>query len=130
MILVDTSIWIDYFNGRDTREVDKLDSLLGSEPLAVGDLILTEILQGFGSDADFRKAKELLTALTLFEMLGRDNALRSAEHYRELRKRGVTVRKTVDVIIATFCIVENHSLLHADRDFIPFVEHFGLRTVI
>lgn len=130
MILVDTSVWIDYFNGHDTAETGKLDALLGNEPLGIGDLILTEILQGFRSDADFRKAKELLTSLTIFEMLGVDNAIRSAEHYRELRKRGVTVRKTADVIIATFCIVENHSLLYSDRDFTPFVEYFGLRTVI
>ena len=130
MILVDTSVWIDYFNGHDTAETGKLDALLGTEPLGIGDLILTEILQGFRSDADFRKAKELLTTLTIFEMLGVDNAIRSAEHYRELRKRGVTVRKTADVIIATFCIVEDHSLLYSDRDFTPFVAHFGLRTVI
>lgn len=130
MILVDTSVWIDYFNGRDTPEAGKLDALLGNEPLGIGDLILTEILQGFRSDADYRKAKELLRALTLFEMLGVDRAIRSADHYRELRKRGITVRKTADVIIATFCIVENHSLLFSDRDFLPFVEHFGLRAVI
>lgn len=130
MILVDTSVWIDYFNGHDTSETGKLDVLLGNEPLGIGDLILTEILQGFRSDADFRKAKELLTSLTLFEMLGVDNAIRSAEHYRQLRKRGITVHKTADVIIATFCVVENHALLYSDRDFTPFVEHFGLRKVI
>lgn len=130
MILVDTSVWIDYFNGRDTPETARLDSLLGNEPLAIGDLILTEILQGFRADSDFRRAKALLMSLTLFEMLGVDRALRCAEYYRELRKRGVTVRKTADVIIATFCLVENHALLYADRDFTPFVEHFGLRTVI
>lgn len=130
MILVDTSVWIDYFIGRDTPEAGKLDALLGKEPLGIGDLILTEILQGFRSDRDVRTAQELLSSLTIFEMLGVANAIRSAAHYRELRKRGVTVRKTVDVIIATFCIVENHTLLHADRDFIPFVEHFGLRTVV
>ena len=130
MILVDTSVWIDYFNGNDTREAVKLDTLLGNEPLAIGDLILTEILQGFRLDADFRKAKDLLPSLTLFEMLGVDKGLRSAEHSRVLRKRGFTVRKTADVIIATFCMTENHALLHSDRDFMPFVKHFGLRTAI
>jgi len=130
MILVDTSVWIGYFNGQRTPQTDKLDALLGAEPLGIGDLILTETLQGFRAESDFQKAKELLTSLTPFEMLGVDNAIRSAEHYRELRKRGITVRKTVDVIIATFCIVSNHALLFADRDFEPFVEHFGLRQVI
>lgn len=130
MILVDTSVWIDYFNGRDTPQTDELDALLGSEPLGIGDLILAEVLQGFRSDADFRKARELLTSLTVFDLLGAENAIRSAEHYRELRKRGITVRKTADVVIATFCIVENHALLFSDRDFVPFVEQFGLRAVI
>ena len=130
MIVVDTSVWIDYFNGRATPQTDRLDDLLGSEPLGIGDLILTEVLQGFRSDFDCRMAKELLTSLTLFEMLGVPNAIRSAEHYRLLRKRGITIRKTVDVIIATFCIVENHSLLFSDKDFVPFVEQLNLRKVI
>ena len=128
MIIVDTSVWIDYFNGRDTGETDRLDGLLGHEPVGIGDLILTEILQGFRSDSDYRTAKELLSSLTLFEMLGRENAIRSADHYRLLRKRGITIRKTADVIIATFCIAGNHTLLFSDRDFLPFVEHLGLRA--
>lgn len=129
MILIDSSVWVDYFNGQDTPQTAKLDALLGLEPLGIGDLILTEVLQGFRADADFIKAKELLLSLTLFNMLGVENAIRSAEHYRALRKRGVTIRKTADVIIATFCIVEGHSLLFSDKDFIPFVEHLGLREV-
>ena len=126
MILVDTSVWIDYFNGRDTPQTETLDALLGAEPLGIGDLILTEVLQGFRSDADFRTAKALLTSLTFFELLGAENAIRSAQHYRALRQGGVTVRKTIDVIIATFCITGNHALLFADRDFEPFVAHLGL----
>ena len=126
MILVDSSVWVDYFNGRVTPQTDRLDALLGVEPLAVGDLILAEVLQGFRRDADYRTARDLLTSLTLFEMLGVDAALRSAEHYRALRRRGVTVRKTADVIIATFCITGGHALLYSDRDFDPFVEHLGL----
>lgn len=128
MILVDTSVWVDYFNGDITPETDRLDALLGTEPLATGDLILTEVLQGFRSDRDFRTARMLLTGLTVFEMLGVENAVRSAEYYRQLRNRGVTIRKTTDVIIATFCIIEDHALLFSDRDFIPFVEVFGMRT--
>ena len=129
MIVVDSSVWVDYFNGQDTPQTAKLDALLGIEPLAIGDLILTEVLQGFRRDADFAKAKALLLSLTVLEMLGQDNAIRSAEHYRALRKRGITIRKTVDVIIATFCIVEGHSLLFSDKDFVPFVDQFGLCEV-
>ena len=129
MILVDSSVWVDYFNGRDTPQTAKLDALLGIEPLAIGDLILTEVLQGFRSDADFARAKELLLSLTLFNMLGVENAIRSAEHFRALRKRGITIRKTADVIIATFCIAEGHSLLFSDKDFLPFVEQLGLHDV-
>ncbi len=129
MIVVDSSVWIDYFNGRDTSKTAKLDGLLGVEPLAIGDLILTEVLQGFRMDADFAQAQSLLLSLTVFGMLGVQNALRSAKHYRALRKRGITIRKTADVIIATFCIVEGHNLLFSDKDFVPFVEHLGLREV-
>ena len=129
MILVDSSVWVDYFNGRDTPQTAKLDALLGTEPLAISDLILTEVLQGFRRDADFARAKELLLSLTLFNMLGVENAIRSAEHFRALRKRGITIRKTADVIIATFCIAEGHSLLFSDKDFLPFVEHLGLHDV-
>lgn len=130
MIVVDSSVWVDYFNGRDTPQTARLDAVLGIEPLAIGDLILTEVLQGFRSEADFVQARALLLSLTVFELLGLENAIRSAEHYRALRKRGVTIRKTADVIIATFCIVEGHSLLFSDKDFQPFVEHLGLREVI
>ncbi len=129
MTLVDTSVWIDYFNGVDTPQAARLDVLLGSVLLGMGDLILTEVLQGFRSDRDYREARDLLISLPLFEMLGAENALRSAEHYQTLRKRGTTVRKTTDVIIATFCIAGGHALLYSDRDFDPFAAHLGLRTV-
>ena len=126
MILVDSSVWIDYFNGTDTREASKLDALLGAEPLAIGDLVLAEVLQGFGDDRDFDRAKELLTSLTLVELCGLDIAIEAARNYRALRARGVTVRKTIDTVIATRCIRDNHQLLFSDRDFDPFVEHLGL----
>lgn len=129
MIVVDTSVWIDYFNGTETPQTNALDGILGNEPLAIGDLILTEILQGFRSDSDYKAAKNLLTTLDIFEMLGSENAIKSAENYRLLRKRGITIRKTADVIIATYCIAENHALLFSDRDFIPFVEELGLQEV-
>jgi len=129
MILVDSSVWIDYFNGQPTPEAHKLDTLLGVEPLGIGDLILTEVLRGFRSDTDYQTAKKLLLTLSVFEMLGTDLAIQSADNFRFLRKRGVTVRKTADVIIATYCIEYSHSLLFADKDFLPFVAHLGLKAV-
>jgi predicted nucleic acid-binding protein len=130
MIIVDSSVWIDYFNGNDIPEVAKLDQLLGQELLGVGDLILTEVLQGFRQDKEYQTAKRLLTSLTVFEMLGAEMAIKSAENFRDLRKKGITVRKAIDVMIATFCIENGHSLLFADRDFDPFVEHLGLISVM
>ena len=129
MILVDSSIWIDYFNGKITPETNKLDTLLGVEPLGIGDLILTEVLRGFRSDTDYQTAKKLIMTLSIFEMLGTDMAIQSADNFRMLRKRGITVRKTADVIIATYCIEHDHSLLFADKDFLPFVTHLGLKSV-
>lgn len=129
MITVDSSVWIDYFNGRETPEVIKLDSLLGVEPLAIGDIILLEVLQGFRADAHFNTAKKILSSLTLFNMLGEEAAVNAANLFRLLRKQGITIRKTNDVIIASFCINYHHSLLFSDRDFLPFVNNFGLRKV-
>lgn len=129
MILVDTSVWIDYFNGRPTPQAQMLDGLLGVQPLGIGDLILTEVLQGFRSDSDYRAAQRLLASLVPFEMLGMDLALKCADHFRTLRRRGITIRKTADVIIATFCLENEHALLFSDRDFQPFVEHLGLQAV-
>lgn len=126
MIVVDSSVWIDYFNGRDTPQTKHLDSLLGIEPIAIGDIILTEVLQGFRQDKDFTTAKRLLNSLTIFEFLGESMALKSANNYRRLRKQGITIRKTVDVIIASYCIENNLPLLFSDRDFIPFVKHLQL----
>jgi predicted nucleic acid-binding protein len=130
MIIVDSSVWIDYFNGTETPETNKLDKLLGVEAIAIGDLILTEVLQGFRSDTEYQTAKELLTSLTIFEMLGLEIALKSVDNYRFLRKRGITIRKTADVIIATFCIENQSSLLFSDKDFLPFVHHLGLISVL
>ncbi|MGC1953437.1 MAG: PIN domain nuclease [Gammaproteobacteria bacterium] len=130
MTLVDSNVWIDYFNGRTTPETELLDNLLGTKPIAVGDLILTEVLQGFRHNKDYKTAKELLTSLTVFDLLGADRALRCAENFRALRKKGITVRKTADVIIATFCIEKDISLLHCDKDFEPFHNHLRLRNAL
>jgi predicted nucleic acid-binding protein len=96
MVLVDSSVWIDYFNGKPAVECDALDALLATEPVLIGDLILTEVLQGFRSDADYRQARALLDSLTLCQLGGREVALAAADNYRHLRTRGVTVRKTID----------------------------------
>lgn len=129
MILVDSSVWIDYFRGAATRQTERLDSLLGSEPLAIGDLILTEVLQGFTSDRDFNQAKKLLTSLVVIELGGLEIAIQAAKNYRKLRDLGITSRKTIDTVIATRCIAGGYTLLHSDRDFEPFVTHLGLRSV-
>src|SRR5262245_52895660 len=98
MILVDSSVWVDYFNGQATRETDFLDALVGREPVSIGDLILTEVLHGFRSDADYETAREILESLTIYDLLGAEMAVKAADNYRALRKRGVTIRKTVDAI--------------------------------
>ena len=129
MILVDSSVWIDYFNGNKTPQTDWLDSVLGRSPLVIGDLILTEVLQGFQSDKDFKIARDLLLSIPFMPMGGRALALESAANYRLLRKKGLTVRKTMDVIIGTFCIHYRLPLLHDDRDFDPMVKFLGLEII-
>lgn len=128
MVLVDTSVWVDFFNGVDTAEVDHLDRLLGSGRILIGDLILAEILQGFDRDADYRRARDLLAELPYADLVGRDVAFKAAENYRRLRILGFTVRKTIDVLIGTFCILNEHELLHSDRDFGPMEDALGLRV--
>lgn len=128
MILADSSVWIDYFNGKLTWQTDLLDNYLSHVPIIMGDLILTEILQGFKSDKDYETAKVFLSDLPFRQMGGYNVAVQSAENYRKLRKAGITVRKTIDIIIATFCIVEGLTLLHDDRDFDPITSHFPLKT--
>lgn len=130
MILVDSSVWIAYFNGTPTAQTDLLHGLLGQELVVIGDLILTEVLQGFRRERDYRKARQLLDTLIVKEMLGKYLAVKSAQNYRKLRKKGVTAKKTIDVIIATFCIENKLPLLHSDKDFAPMVKHLGLKSVI
>ena len=129
MILVDSSVWIDYFRGSITAQAEMLDRLLGNEPLAVGDLILTEVLQGFTDDRSFKESHKLLTSLTIVELGGKDLAVQAARNIRALRKLGVAVRKTIDIVIATRCIESGYDLLHNDSDFDVFAKHLGLRVV-
>lgn len=129
MILVDSSVWIGFFRGTASPEADRLDALLGNEPVLIGDLILAEVLQGFTSERDFNQALRLLGSLDLIEIGGREIATQAARNFRTLRARGVTVRKTIDTLIATRCIESGFALLHSDRDFDPFKEHLGLQTI-
>ena len=130
MIFVDSSVWIDYFNGNETQETEKLDSILGISPICIGDIVLTEVLQGFRNDNDFNTGKELLSSLIIVNVLNTSIAFKSANNFRSLRKKGITVRKTIDVIIATYCIENDIPLLYADKDFKPFHKHLNLRSCL
>lgn len=129
MLLVDSSVWIDYFNGVATPQTDYLHAVVGQRQILVGDIILGEVLQGFRDDNDFEAARRTLSRFSQAQMLDTNLALQSARHYRALRKRGITVRKTIDCFIATYAIAYGHELLHADGDFDPFEAHLGLRVV-
>ncbi len=129
MIVVDPSVWIDWFNGAETRETALLDGILGVEPVIVGDLILTEVLQGSCSERDYRRARRALDTLIFEPMVGCDIALAGARTFRTLRARSVAVRKTVDMLIATFCMENGYELLHADRDFDTIAAASELRTL-
>ncbi len=130
MILVDSSVWIDYFRGVATPQSDRLDVLLGVEPLATGDMVLAEVLQGFTLKREFDTALRLLTSLAVVDIAGREIAVQAARNFRALRARGITVRKTIDCLIATRCIEDGHPLLFSDRDFEPFVAHLGLANAL
>ncbi|MFZ5508874.1 MAG: type II toxin-antitoxin system VapC family toxin [Pseudomonadota bacterium] len=131
MILVDSSVWIDYFRGIDTAQTDRLDRGLADAAgrMAIGDLIVAEVLQGFRSDKQAREANDLFGLIRCLQVGGRDIAFRAARNYRQLRAKGVTVRSTIDCLIATYCIEKRITLLHADRDFDPFVQYLGLRCL-
>ena len=128
MIVADTSVWIDYVRGVVSRQTDLLDEALLENRVVTGDLIIAEFLQGFREGSDLKKAKEIMDSLEYFDLLGRKNAYRVAENYRNLRKQGVTHRKMADLIIATFCIEQDFELIHNDRDFDPLEGLLGLRV--
>src|SRR5690242_15732224 len=131
MILVDSSVWIDLLRDEVTAETEMLMRLIGRETLATGDLMLTEVLQGCSSDRTFDQARLLMTRnLAVLPIVDSEVAIAAARNYRALRARGVTVRKTIDTLIATRCILDGHVLLYSDRDFDPFVEHLGLRSAM
>ena len=130
MIFLDSTVLIDYFNGKNNWQVEVLDTILGNELVAIGDYVLTEVLQGFRNDKDFQKAKTILLSFPCFDIGGKEIAIQSAKNYRSLRKKGVTIRKTIDVMIATFCIENGFVLLHNDKDFEPFEEYLKLKVYI
>jgi predicted nucleic acid-binding protein len=129
VVVVDTSVWIDYLRGTDSPEARWLDVELDRQRLAITDLILCEVLQGVRGDAEAKAVRRELTKLEVFATGGAPLAIAAAESYRILRARGRTVRKTIDCLIATYCLREGHALLHRDRDFEPFEEILGLTIV-
>ncbi len=130
MVVVDSSVWIDYFRGAANPARAVLRRLLGDGDVkvVVPDLVLFEVLRGFGSERDFRQARLLMESLTIEDAGGADLARTAAQHYRSLRAAGITVRSHIDVLVATFCIERDYALLHRDRDFDAFEDLRGLRT--
>ncbi len=129
MWIVDSSVWIDYFGGNLTPQTDLLHAALGRRAIALGDIILSEVLQGYRRQRDFEAARQALLQFPIYTIGGTDIALKTAENYRALRQQGITVRKTVGCLIATFVIERGFTLLHCDRDFDPFENLLGLRAV-
>jgi predicted nucleic acid-binding protein len=129
MLIVDSTVWIDYFNGLENPQTDYLDQIVERTPILVGDLILAEVLQGFRDDSDFEEARRALSKYIQVQMVNPELALQSARNYRLLRRKGITVRKTIDSFIATYCIENEHDLLHNDNDFDGYEKHLRLRVV-
>ena len=129
MIVADTSAWIDYFRGVEAPHTDLLDRALSESRVIIGDLILAELLQGFSSDREYQTAKHLMDGLEYRDFVGKDMAMAAAQNSRALRRQGITVRKTIDVLIATFCMENGFGLIHNDRDFDPMEQLLGLRVL-
>lgn len=129
MLVVDTSVWVDYFNGVKNPQTDFLDAVLDNTPIVIGDRILAEVLQGFRHDPDFEKVRRAFGKFVQESMVDPALAVQSARNYRFLRQKGITVRKTIDSLIATYCIENDHQLLHNDSDFDGYEEHLGLRVI-
>jgi hypothetical protein len=129
MILVDTSVWIPHLNGRNTVETAKLETAAAVGPILIGDLILLELLQGARDDLHAARMERALLQYTIVSLLDDRLAVVGARNYRKLRSLGITVRKTADIVIGTFCIEHGHTLLHDDRDFVPMESHLGLKVL-
>lgn len=129
MLIVDSSVWIDFFRGSQTPQTAILTAILPQQPIGIGDIMLCEVLQGIKANKQFEQVRQQLTQLDVLPVVSPEIAVQAARNYRTLRKKGITVRKTIDTLIATFCIENGHMLLHNDRDFDPFEEHLGLQVV-
>jgi predicted nucleic acid-binding protein len=129
MIVADASVWVDHLNNDVTPQVVKLRDLFGRQLILVGDLTYCEVLQGVRSEREARSVEAVLRAFDSAAMSNPDLAVRAAANYRALRGRGITIRKTIDLIIGTFCIENHHALLHDDRDFEPMERYLGLVTI-
>jgi predicted nucleic acid-binding protein len=129
MLIIDSTVWVDYFNGIKTPQTDYLDQIADKTPILMGDLILAEVLQGFRSDIDFEQARRVLAKYMQVAMVNPELALQSARNYRLLRRKGITVRKTIDSLIATYCIENEHDLLHNDSDYAGYEKHLGLSVI-
>lgn len=129
MIVVDSSVWIDFLNGRNAPHVRRLRTVLGADEIIIGDLMLCEVLQGLESERAARDVEALLRRFEIAPMAGEAIAVAAARNFRSLRRRGITVRKTIDLLIGTWCIENRRALLHNDRDFRPMARHLGLIEV-
>ncbi len=129
MIIADSSVWIDYFRGIDVPHTNKLDMALGTDEIFMGDLIVTEIMQGARTEKSITQIKDVISKMQCVNMVGQIVAYQSAANYRFLRSKGITVRKTIDMLIGTYCIISNASLIHNDIDFVPMEEHLGLKVI-
>lgn len=129
MLLVDSTVWVDYFNGIENPQTDYLHQIVDKVPVLIGDLILAEVLQGFREDTDFEKARRIFARYIQVGMVNPELALQSARNYRVLRRKGITVRKMIDSLIATYCIEKEHDLLHSDSDFDGYEKHLGLSVI-
>jgi predicted nucleic acid-binding protein len=129
VIVVDSSVWIDFLNGRRTPHVERLRAILGADEIIVGDLMLCELLQGLESERAARDVEALLRRFEIAPMVGEATAVAAARNFRSLHRRGITIRKTIDMLIGTWCIENRMPLLHNDSDFRPMVRHLGLIEV-
>jgi predicted nucleic acid-binding protein len=129
MIIVDSTVWVDYVNGKSNEETRLLEARIGREEIGLTDLIFCEILQGLRGEREFEEVKTQLLEFSIFQTGGTEMAVETATNYRRLKAKGFTVQKTIDCWIATFCLREGHELLHRDRDFDPFESELGLRVV-
>jgi predicted nucleic acid-binding protein len=129
MLVVDSTVWVDYFNGVKNQQTDYLYQIANKTPILIGDLILAEVLQGFRDDTDFETARRIFGKFMQVEMVNPGLAVQSARNYRLLRRKGVTVRKTIDSLIATYCLENEHDLLHNDNDFDGYEKHLGLSVI-